>query len=405
MISVAEAAGRIVAALAPLAPEQVAVSEGLGRVLAADAASRRTQPPMAVSAMDGYAVRAADVAAIPAELRLVGYAQAGGSYDGTVGPGEAVRIFTGAPVPAGADTIVIQENTEAAGERVRVVDGAAPVGRFVRKAGLDFAEGQVLLPAGRVMTARDVGLAAAMNLPWLKVRRRPRIAILATGDEIVMPGEPIGPNQIVSSNALALAAFVTAAGGVPIDLGIAPDSAEALKTMAAGARGADMLITTGGASVGDHDLVRHVLGDVGLEIDFWKIAMRPGKPLMFGRIGDVPMLGLPGNPVSSQVCAALFLWPAMRAMLGADTRETRFVRARLGRKLGENDEREDYLRATLEHRPDGSLVATPFDAQDSSMFATMARADALVVREPFAPPAAAGDEVTVLPLSGAIVSV
>jgi len=405
MISVAEAAGRIVAALSPLPPEQVAVSEGLGRVLAADAASRRTQPPMAVSAMDGYAVRAADVAVIPVDLKLVGYAQAGGFYGGTVGPGEAVRIFTGAPVPAGADAIVIQENTEAAGERVRVVDGTAPAGRFVRRAGLDFKEGDVLLRAGRPLTARDVGLAAAMNLPWLKVRRRPRIAILATGDEIVMPGEPIGPNQIVSSNALALAAFVTAAGGVPIDLGIAPDSAEALKAMAAGARGADMLITTGGASVGDHDLVRHVLGDVGLEIDFWKIAMRPGKPLMFGRIGAVPMLGLPGNPVSSQVCAALFLWPAMRALLGADTGETRFVRARLGRALGENDEREDYLRATLERHPDGSLVASPFSAQDSSMFATMARADALVVRPPHAPAAAAGEDVAVLPLTGSIVSI
>jgi molybdopterin molybdotransferase len=244
-----------------------------------------------------------------------------------------------------------------------------------------------------------------MNLPWLKVRRRPRIAILATGDEIVMPGEPIGPNQIVSSNALALAAFVTAAGGVPIDLGIAPDSAEALKTMAAGARGADMLITTGGASVGDHDLVRHVLGDVGLEIDFWKIAMRPGKPLMSGRIGEVPMLGLPGNPVSAQVCAALFLWPAIRAMLGADTRETRFVRARLGRALGENDEREDYLRAGLERQPDGTLVATPFETQDSSMFATMARADALIVRAPHAPPLPAGAEVSVLPLAGGILSI
>ena len=405
MITVAEAAARIVAALSPLPAEQVPVAAGLGRVLAADAVSRRTQPPMAVSAMDGYAVRAADVARLPAELRVVGYAQAGGSHEGTIGPGEAARIFTGAPVPAGADTIVIQENTEAADGRVRVVDGKAPVGRFIHRAGLDFAAGDALLPAGRVLTARDVGLAAAMNLPWLKVRRRPRIAILATGDEIVMPGEPVGPNQIVSSNALALAAFVTAAGGEPVDLGIAPDSADALKAMAAGARGADMLVTTGGASVGDHDLVQRVLGEVGLEVDFWKIAMRPGKPLMFGAIGGVPMLGLPGNPVSTMVCATLFLWPAMRALLGADTTETRFVRARLGRALGENDEREDYLRATLRHEPGGGLVATPFDAQDSSMSALMARADALVVRAPHAPPAAAGDEVSVLPLTGAINSI
>lgn len=404
MITVEEAVRRIVGALTALPAEQVALAEALGRVLAADVLSRRSQPPVDVSAMDGYAVRAADVAGLPAELRLVGYAQAGGSYDGIVGPGEAARIFTGAPVPAGADTIVIQENTEAAGERVRVVDGKAPVGRFIRKAGLDFRAGDALLRAGRVLTARDVGLAAAMNVPWLRVHRRPRIAILATGDEIVMPGDPIGRNQIVSSNAIALGAFITAAGGVPIDLGIAPDDAAALKAMAAGARGVDMLLTTGGASVGDHDLIQRVLGEVGLEVDFWKIAMRPGKPLIFGRIGDTPMLGLPGNPVSAQVCATIFLWPAIRRLQGAAADESRIVTARLGRDLDANDEREDYLRAALARATDGTLIATPFPVQDSSMFATMARADGLVIRKPFAPPAAAGEAVAVLPLAGGAVS-
>ena len=401
MISVAEARTRIVQALAPLPAEQVALADALGRVLAEDVASRRTQPPCDVSAMDGYACRAADVAALPAMLRLVGYVPAGGTPAGAVGPGEAVRIFTGAPVPEGADTIVIQENTVAEGKTVRVVDGKAPPGRFIRPAGLDFSAGERRLTAGRRLTARDIGLAAAMNVPWLKVRRRPRIAILATGDEIVMPGDAIGPNQIVSSNALALAALVKIAGGAAIDLGIAPDSADVLKTMAAGARGADMLVTTGGASVGDHDLVKRVLGEVGLALDFWKIAMRPGKPLMFGRLDGTPVLGLPGNPVSAMVCALIFLVPAIAAMLGVYSDLRGMTTARLNRNLPENDEREDYLRATLAHAADGTLVATPFEKQDSSMFATFAAADCLVIRPPFAPAVKAGTNVTIIALDGA----
>lgn len=227
LLPVADAQRRILDAVQALPAEQISVASALGRVLAQDVAARRSQPPMPVSAMDGYAVRAADVESLPASLKVIGYAPAGHAYDGTVGAGEAVRIFTGAPVPDGADTIVIQENTEQDGETVRVVDGKAPVGRFVRPAGLDFSEGDVLLKAGKVMTARDVGLAAAMDVPWLMVRRRPRVAILATGDEIVMPGDPIGRDQIVSSNALALAAFLAAQGAEPVDLGIAPTSATA----------------------------------------------------------------------------------------------------------------------------------------------------------------------------------
>ena len=406
MISVAEARGRILAALRPMPAEQIGLGAALGRVLAEDVAARRTQPPLAVSAMDGYAVRAEDVRTLPARLAVVGYAPAGRAFEGSVGPGEAVRIFTGAAVPDGADTIVIQENTRDAGDdRVDVVDGKAPKGRFVRPAGLDFTEGEVLLRAGRVLTARDVGLAAGMNLPWLKVRRQPRVAILATGDEIVMPGEPIGRDQIVSSNALALAGFVTALGAVPVDLGIAPDSADSLKRMAAGARGTDLVLTTGGASVGDHDLVQSVLGEVGLEVDFWRIAMRPGKPLIFGRLNDTPLLGLPGNPVSSMVCAMIFVKPALGAMLdaagGFDTSEP----ARLGADLGGNDEREDYLRASLAADPDGGLTATPFDVQDSAMFANMARADCLIVREPFAPAAATGARIRILRLEGGMVGI
>ena len=403
MISVAEARSRILRTLEPMPAEQIGLADGLGRVLARDVAARRTQPPLAVSAMDGYAVRAADVATLPARLAVIGYAPAGRAFAGTVGAGQAVRIFTGAPVPAGADTIVIQENTEAAeDEHVTVVTGEAPPGRYVRPAGLDFSEGDVLLRAGQVLSARDLGLAAGMNVPWLMVRRQPRVAILATGDEIVMPGDPIGADQIVSSNALALAGFIEADGGIPVDLGIAPDSAEALKAMAAGARGTDLVITTGGASVGDHDLIKSVLGEVGLEVDFWRIAMRPGKPLIFGQLAGTPLLGLPGNPVSSLVCAVIFLRPALAALLGADAPQGTIETAVLGIDLTANDEREDYLRAALERDDRGQKVAMPFGIQDSSMFANMARADCLVIRPPHAPAAPAGTKVEILPLGGGV---
>lgn len=404
LLPVAEAQQRIVDAVSPLPAEQISLTDGLGRVLAQDVASRRNQPPMAVSAMDGYAVRAADVETLPVNLSVIGYAPAGHAFDGSVGEGQAVRIFTGAPVPDGADTIVIQENTEQSGETVSIVDGTAPAGRFIRPAGLDFATGDVLLQHGKVLTARDIGLAAAMNVPWLSVRRKPRLSILATGDEIVMPGDPIGRDQIVSSNALSLSAFITAQGGAPLDLGIAPDEADGLKALAAGARGSDILVTTGGASVGDHDMVQSVLGDIGLEVDFWRIAMRPGKPLMFGKIDGTYLIGLPGNPVSSLVCAIMFLAPALRAMLGmADVMPAKTT-VRLGCELPENDEREDYLRAALSVDEAGNPVATPYGKQDSSMFATVARADALVVRAPFAKAANPGDTVEIISLKDSIFS-
>jgi len=399
MLTVAEARVRILAGLRPLGSEQVAVSEGLGRVLAEDVAARVTQPPAAVSAMDGYAVRAADVAVVPARLTLIGEVPAGSSFAGRVGPGETVRIFTGAPLPAGADTIVIQEDVDAAAPTITVREGAAP-GTYVRPAGLDFAAGEPGLAKGRRLTARDIGLAAAMNWPWLRVTRRPRVAILATGDEVVMPGEPIAPSQIVSSNGLALAAFVTACGGEPLPLGIVADDRAALAAMAEGARGADLLVTTGGASVGDHDLVRSALGDQGLELDFWRIAMRPGKPLLFGRLGTTPVLGLPGNPVSSLVCATIFLKPALDLMLGLPPADAAPRTARLGCDLASNDRRQDYLRARLTRDAAGRLVATPFPVQDSSMLTRLAWADCLVLRAPLAPPARAGDEVEIIELGG-----
>ncbi len=404
MISVEEARARIVAAFVPLPAESVGIADGLGRVLAEDLQARVTQPPAAVSAMDGYAVRAADVAKVPVTLTRIGEAPAGGAYSGKVGAGQCVRIFTGGPLPDGADTIVIQENVAADGDRVTVQE-SAPLGRYVRPAGLDFKSGETGLEAGRVLTVRDIGLAAAMNRPWLKVVRRPRIAIISTGDEVVMPGDPIGPNQIVSSNGLALAAFVAAWGGEPIQLGTVPDSAEALQHLAQGARGADLLVTSGGVSVGDHDLVRSALSATGLAVDFWQIAMRPGKPLMFGRIGETPVLGLPGNPVSSLVCSVVFLRPALAAMLGIrEPAKDRRPNAVLGRDLAANDRRADFLRATLATDGQGRAVATPFDRQDSSMLRVLAKADCLVLRAPNAPPARAGDPVEIIPLQGSLAS-
>ena len=397
MISVAEARQRMLAAIGPVGSEQVSLAHAAGRTLAAEAVARLTQPPKAVSAMDGYAVRAADVAKVPVTLKVIGVAPAGRPFAGHVGAGEAVRIFTGAPVPDGADAIVIQEDTDGQDGAVVVKEAALP-GHYVRRAGLDFKQGDALLRAGRVLSPRDVGLCAAMNVPWLTVRRKPRIAILATGDEIVQPGEALAPGQIVSSNSWALAAFIDTNGGEAINIGIAPDEKATLKTMAEQARGADLLVTTGGASVGDHDLVQSALGEIGLSLDFWKIAMRPGKPLMFGTLGATPLLGLPGNPVSSLVCSLLFLAPMLAKFLGRAEIEPRRTTVRLGADLKANDRREDYLRATLEQSEDG-LVAMPFRAQDSSMMATLAKADALIVRAPLAPALRAGDPVEVLPLS------
>lgn len=399
MIPVAEARARILEGVVPLPAELVGIGQALGRVLAEDVAARLTQPPADVSAMDGWAVRAADLATLPALLRRIGEAPAGRPFAGAVGPGEAVGIFTGAVMPAGADTVVLQEDCAEQAGMVTVREGGGP-GRWVRPAGLDFRAGEVGLRAGRRLTVRDIALAAAMNVPWLKVRRRPRVAILATGDEVVMPGDPVGPGCIVSSNGLALAGLVETAGGVPVNLGIAPDDPDALKALLAGAAGTDLLVTTGGASVGEHDLMRQVLDGRGMRLDFWKIAMRPGKPLMFGRAGDTPVLGLPGNPVSTLVCGLLFMLPVLRVLQGLPPQEGPAPTARLSAPLGGNDRRQDYLRATLSRAEDGTLLATPFRQQDSSMLSRMAAADCLIVRPPHAPAAPTGTLVEIVPLDG-----
>ncbi len=398
MISVEQALNRILTGVGGSLPaEEVSLTEGLGRILAEDVTARLTQPPVAVSAMDGYAVRAADVVRVPARLTVIGIAPAGRPFSGAVGPGQAVRIFTGAAVPDGADTIVIQEDAEAAGDTVLVREGA-PERRFIRPAGMDFQAGTVGLAAGRCLTARDIGLAAAMNQPWLKVRRRPRVAILSTGDELVNPGETPGPGQIVCSNSFALAALVRAEGGDPVMLGIARDDPKALTRGIEAAAGADLLLTSGGASVGDHDLIADALAATGMTLDFWKIAMRPGKPLLFGRLGRMPVLGLPGNPVSSLVCAIVFLRPALATLLGRSIDTGATATAQLGRDLPENDRRQDYLRASLTADPRRGLVATPFQRQDSAMLSLLAQAGCLVVRPPHAPPARAGEVVPILHL-------
>jgi len=399
MISVEEAFTRIVGNFQALPAEQVALADALGRVLAADLISRRTQPPADVSAMDGYAVRAADVAKVPTTLKRIGAAPAGEAFDGEVGPGETVRIFTGGPMPKGADAVVIQEDTEAEGDQVLVRESAA-AGNYVREAGLDFREGQVGATVGTRLGPGEVGLAAAMNLPWVNVVRRPRVAILATGDEVVMPGDPVGPDQIISSNGLALSGFVRVRGGEPVDLGIARDDADELRAKASGARGADLLLTCGGASVGEHDLIQSALAPDGLDVDFWKIAMRPGKPLIFGRLGGTPLIGLPGNPVSSLVCAILFVGPAIDAMLGLDPRAVPTVSVKLGADLDPNDRRQDYLRATLSRDPTGAPLASPFSRQDSSMLSRLVSADCLIVRPPNDPALKAGAIVQAILLQG-----
>ncbi|HXH43326.1 MAG TPA: gephyrin-like molybdotransferase Glp [Bradyrhizobium sp.] len=400
LMPVSDALAAVLADAEPLAEEIVALDQAYHRVLARDLAARRTQPPEAMSAMDGYAVRAADAATIESRLTVTGEVAAGRPFAGTIGPGEAVRIFTGGVIPAGADAVVIQEDTVADGNVVTIKEPAIP-GRHIRRAGVDFREGDVLLRKGTRLTERDLALAAAMNYPQLAVCRRPKVAILATGDELVMPGTTPGPGQIVYSNGYALHALARSEGAETIDLGIASDTLEATSAgiRRARERGADILITTGGASVGDHDLVQQALRDEGIALAFWKIAIRPGKPMMHGRLDAMRVIGLPGNPVSSYVCAFLFMVPLIRALSGRSVIHHKREHAVLGRDLGANDQREDYLRARLELREDGTPVAIPVSHQDSSLLANLAAAQVLLVRAPFAPKAEAGAPCEVLHLT------
>lgn len=399
LMPVADALAAILAGAEPLTEEMVALDAAYHRVLARDAAALRTQPPQAMSAMDGYAVRASDASHVNARLKVIGEVAAGRPFDRVLGPGEAARIFTGGVIPDGADAVVIQEDTVADGTSVTITE-AAIAGRHIRPAGVDFHKGDVLLMAGSRLTDRDLSLAASMNYPELPVRRRPRVALLATGDELVMPGLTPGPGQIVYSNGYALRALARAEGADVVDLGIAADTRESTTAGIRRARdsGADILVTTGGASVGDHDLVQESLEAEGVQMAFWQIAMRPGKPMMHGRLGGMRVIGVPGNPVSSYVCTLLFVVPLIRALLGCKVIHHSRETAVLGRGVRANDVREDYLRARLSERADGALIATPVDQQDSSLLGNLALARALVIRAPFAPAAGAGSTCDILRL-------
>lgn len=393
--------GKVPAGKAPDGHETISLHQAGDRVLASPLYASFNQPPFDTSAMDGYAIRFADVTSLPITLKLIGSSAAGNGFTGTIQAGEAVRIFTGAPLPAGADTIVIQENTHATGDTVTLLEGIEK-SRHIRRAGLDFQDGECLLQSGHLLDPASLSLAAASGHAEVSVYKRPHIAILATGDELVPAGTKPGRDQIVSSNSYGVADIARRNGGEIKDLGIVPDNLALIEQaiLKAAASGTDILVTLGGASVGDHDLVHKALTNCGVKLGFYKIAMRPGKPLMFGELerGDkAPMLilGLPGNPVSSLVCSYVFLAPLV-ARLAGKTPTTRVSSAKLAQNMGQNADRRDYVRASLTHNSDGSLLVTPLPVQDSSMLTVITRADALLIREPYAAPAQAGDHCNIL---------
>lgn len=398
LLPVAEALERLLDGAEAGGSEMVELSEAAGRVLAAPLHALRTQPPFDASAMDGYAVRAADIASVPARLSMIGTAPAGKQFTGSVAQGQAIRIFTGAPVPDGADTVTIQENVRDLGNgEIEVLEPTA-FGRHIRTKGLDFRQGDLILEKGRLLDAAALSLAAAANHPKLDVLRAPVVAIIATGDELLPPGSEPGPGQIIASNAYGVAAIAQSVGARALNLGIAADRKDAIAGLVAKAldAGADVIVTLGGASVGDHDLVHDVLTGLGMDLDFWKIAMRPGKPLMFGRLGQTRCVGLPGNPVASLICSYIFLKPLLAKLAGrplaADVRN-----AVLDTQMAANDLRQDFVRAVVRETPEG-LVATPFAVQDSSMLRTLADANCAIIREPFAPASAPGSACKVLML-------
>lgn len=390
MISVEEALARTLALAGDAQPEEVTLDDALGRVLLEPARARLTQPPFDAAAMDGYAIRTAD---LPGPFRVLGEAAAGRPWDGTAAPGSAIRIFTGAPVPGGYDRVVMQELVVREGDHITVAEPGH--GRNIRAKGNDFAQGSEFLPR-RPLRPADLALIAAMNVPQVTVARRPRVAVLAGGDELVPPGSEPAPGQIISSNDLAIAALAREAGADPVILPLARDTEQSLRDRFAQAQGGDLIVTIGGASVGDHDLIGKVAADLGMERAFYKLAMRPGKPLMAGRIGLAAMLGLPGNPVSAVVCAKLFMQPLIRAMQGLPAGPEP-LQATLARDLPPEGDRQHYLRARL--APGETLPRIePFGDQDSARLWLLAEADALLIRPAHDPARRAGERMGYLPL-------
>lgn len=392
LLTVDQALAMVLDLAHPPRSEDVDIQDALGRVLLRDAVSTMTQPPFDSAAMDGYALRNAD---LPGPFRVLGEAAAGRPWDGELAPGEAIRIFTGAPVPAGADRVVMQEDVTRDGPLVTVTGQSART--HIRLRGNDFAEGD-RLAAGRRLSAADLALLAAMNVPRVTVARQPQVAILAGGDELVRPGEIPGPGQIISSNDIAVAALARQAGAEPLILPLARDTEESLRDAFSQARGAGLIVTIGGASVGDHDLIGRVAEDLGMRRAFHRIAMRPGKPLMAGRLGETAMLGLPGNPVSAIVTAVLFMQPLLRRMQGEAAASPRLRHGILGRDLPPEGNRQHYLRAMLSEDERGTVVE-PFDDQDSARLRLMAEAQALLVRPADDPARRAGDRIRYIPLT------
>ena len=402
LLLVDEALARILSSAEPHGSEQVLLTSAGGRVVAEPVKAHLLQPPFDCSAMDGYALISPENISYPLELTVIGESAAGKRFDGQLGEGQAVRIFTGAPMPAGADSIVIQEDTERSDDKLTIRQGLDK-GRHIRRAGLDFAPADVVLPVGKALDAPALSLAAASGNAAISVFKQPRIAILATGDELVPPGTVPGPDQIVASNSVGIAEIVRRAGGRPEDMGIIIDDPEKIESAISAVLedGIDVLVTIGGASVGDRDYVHGALQNCGVDLDFWKIAMRPGKPLMYGRKTvsgkTVHVIGLPGNPVSSLVCSLVFLRPLVAKLSGTDL--TADIRpAKLGQSMNANDHRRDFVRATVEKAIDGTLIVKPFPVQDSSMLSALVRSNALLIREENAPAATLGDACTILML-------
>lgn len=399
MLSLDQAQARLLASVGPLSTEVLPLAAGAHRHLAGDVAALLTQPPFAASAMDGYAIRWADM---PGPWQVIGESAAGLRFNGNTGPGQAVRIFTGAPMPMGADTVIVQEEINRDG-MIAQLSGEGPpmLGAHIRPAGLDFLKGARLAGSGDRLTPARIGLLAASGHGTVNVHRRPRVLLLSTGSELVTAGEALGPDQIVSSNGPMLSALLQSHGADVTDGGIIPDDRAALAAAFATSAEFDLLVTVGGASVGDHDLILPVLTALGAQIDFWKVAIKPGKPILSGKLGPTQVIGLPGNPVSAAVCTMLFVLPVVRAMLGNPTPLPQLIQAATTVDLPPNGNRRDNLRATVSLR-DGQWIVTPAGRQDSSMLRVLAEANALLIRPENDGPVVVGTNVPVLPLdSGA----